>query len=106
MYKLLKFFTRSSILLTHFCSCLSQVEALVSRIERIRHSRLHQSISESVEQWQHTIRELQTKRKEEMGGSGRGRLGPGTPTRFYDNQGNVGWNGGGLPWKVGSGAHQ
>ncbi|KAK3739194.1 hypothetical protein QZH41_017343 [Actinostola sp. cb2023] len=64
----------------------AKVEALVSRIERIRHSPLHQSISESVEQWQQTIKELQAKRREEMGScsiAGRSRLGPGN--RFYDS---------------------
>jgi len=66
----------------------AKVESLVSRIERIRHSRLHQSISESVEQWQQTIKELQAKRKEELvcgsnGIVGRSRLGPGA--RSNDN---------------------
>ena len=46
-----------------------QVEALVGRIERIRHSPLHVSISEGVDQWQSGIRELQNRRKEELGSS-------------------------------------
>ncbi|XP_068716267.1 uncharacterized protein [Montipora foliosa] len=44
----------------------AKVEALVGRIERIRHSPLHVSISEGVDQWQNGIRDLQNRRKEEL----------------------------------------
>lgn len=44
----------------------AKVEALVGRIERIRHSPLHVRISEVVDQWQSGIRELQNRRKEEL----------------------------------------
>ena len=39
---------------------------MVGRIERIRHSPLHVSISEGVDQWQNGIRDLQNRRKEEL----------------------------------------
>ncbi|KAJ7381305.1 hypothetical protein OS493_001426 [Desmophyllum pertusum] len=52
----------------------AKVEALVGRIERIRHSPLHVSISEGVDQWQNGIRELTNRRKEELSSSNRSRL--------------------------------
>lgn len=56
----------------------AKVEALVGRIERIRHSPLHVSMSEGVDQWQCGIRELQNRRKEEVNNNNsRSRLGPG-----------------------------
>ena len=38
----------------------------MGRIERIRHSPLHVSISENVDMWQNAIRDLQLRRKEEV----------------------------------------
>ncbi|XP_031553410.1 uncharacterized protein LOC116290508 [Actinia tenebrosa] len=65
----------------------AKVETLVSRIERIRHSPLHLSISECVDQWQEAIKELQAKRREEIsscngGNAGRSRLC--SASRFLD----------------------
>nr|XP_058960083.1 vacuolar protein sorting-associated protein VTA1 homolog [Pocillopora verrucosa] len=47
----------------------AKVEALVGRIERIRHSPLHVSISEGVDLWHNGIRELQNRRREELSSS-------------------------------------
>lgn len=62
----------------------------MSRIERIRHSPLHLSISECVDQWQEAIKELQAKRREEInscngGNAGRSRLC--SASRFLDGSG-------------------
>ncbi|EDO42503.1 predicted protein, partial [Nematostella vectensis] len=52
-----------------------QVETLVSRIERIRHSPLHISISEAVDQWHQSICEVRARRQDEISsGAGRSRL--------------------------------
>jgi hypothetical protein len=45
------------------------VEALVGRIERIRHSPLNINISESVDEMMACIRRLQSSRKDEISGS-------------------------------------
>ena len=45
-----------------------QVEALVGRIERIRHSPLNINISESVDEMMACIRRLQSSRKDEISG--------------------------------------
>ena len=47
---------------------LFQVEALVGRIERIRHSPLNINISESVDDMLSCIRRLQASRKDEISG--------------------------------------
>ena len=45
------------------------MEALVGRIERIRHSPLNINISESVDEMMACIRRLQSSRKDEFSGS-------------------------------------
>ncbi len=45
------------------------MEALVGRIERIRHSPLNINISESVDEMMACIRRLQSSRKDEISGS-------------------------------------
>ena len=66
-----------------------QVEALVGRIERIRHSPLHVSISEGVDQWQSGIRELQNRRKEELGISSSSRCRLNSSIRHQDTAGTM-----------------
>ena len=65
-----------------------QVEALVARIERIRHSPLNINISESVDEMMGCIRRLQSCRKDEISSlSGRNRQGTGA--RSPDGKGNT-----------------
>ena len=65
-----------------------KVEALVGRIERIRHSPLHVSISEGVDQWHCSIRELQGRRREELSnGSNCSRSRMNSGLRYQDSAG-------------------
>ena len=60
----------------------------MGRIERIRHSPLHVSISEGVDQWQNGIRQVQNRRKEELLSSNNSRSRLNSGIRHQDTTGN------------------
>ena len=73
------------------CCLYYQVEALVGRIERIRHSPLNINISESVDEMMACLRRLQSSRKDEINGSITRNKTTITGMRPPDGRGNCGY---------------